>query len=133
MFELDANNYKKNGICIYKNNAGDSIFCKKKDSGFVFKLRFADKRIIAEPLYIDIPIAETEGISLKYKYETSISSDMYSDIIEDARNILYRWVSMCYDLSILEAKRLGGENIKEDVDDLRKYAELQNVIDDMSN
>ena len=133
MFVLVTNNYKKNGICIYKNNAGDSIFCKKKDSGFVFELRFADKRIKAEPLYIDIPIAETEGISLKYKYETSVSPDMYSDVIDDARNVLYHWVSMCYDLSILEAKRLSGSDIKEGVDDLHKYAELQSVIDDISN
>lgn len=132
MFTISKNTYQTNGICLYENDNGDSVFCKRTQDGFIGKLRFADKRIRAESLHINIPIKDEVGTNVNLSYDGDVNVADYQGIIEDFFSIIHRWISMCYDLEIIEKTRLLGQPIHDLIKQLENYDELGGLLREMS-
>ncbi len=129
MFALKKNNYNNNGVCIYEDEAGNSVFCRRSATGFVSKLRFANTAIKAEPLYTDIPLKEdVAGVRLRINYPNDVNFEDCQPIINAYGAIVDRWATMCYDLEIMQKRKSLGQPITEDINELQKYEELNGII-----
>ncbi len=129
MFTLKKNNYNHNGVCIYEDEVGNSVFCRRSATGFVSKLRFADTAIKAEPLYTNIPLKDDiAGVKLRINYPKNVRFEDYQPVIDAYNAIVDRWASMCYDLEIMQKRKSLGQSITEDINELRKYEELSGII-----
>ena len=133
---LRKNNLMQNGICIYEDQFGNSVFMQKEDdkkdgtSSFVAKLRFSDKSIKAEPLKVTIPVKDDEmGTMLHLDFhEGQRTGEDIDSAIDMYTKIVQRWINLLYDIAILKAPLSGESEAKERFDKLSEYDELKEFI-----
>ncbi len=145
------NTYTADGIIIYEDRYGNSVFCQRentdKKSAYDFKarVRFADKNVKADTIHISIPIEEgVEGQSLKINYLDGRVHDGedVAAAIEMYTFILQRWIDLMYDISFLQtdvrvlAKAIGLNDdrasleglAKSKLDQISEYEEISDVV-----
>ena len=101
MFNLVQNSFLDDGICKYEDGSGNSVFMKRKDKGFVAKLRFSNSAIKANPITYDpdnIPDADGENMHLEYPAGTDINAPEVTTAVQDFTVIVQRWIEMLADI-----------------------------------
>ncbi len=128
MFKLYKNTYDKNGVCIYRDDNGNEAFFKRTEEGFTTKLRFTDKSIKTSPLYVKIPVEDTNGTSLQIERPTDINPERINDIVSRYSLLINRWISMCYDLETMNRVKRANQSIAQNLSDLAIYEELTPIL-----
>lgn len=136
---LRKNTLMRDGICIYEDEYGNSVFMQKdttKDYSFDFvaKLRFKDKNVKAKPLNISIPIKEgdEDGAMLHLDYLDGVehSGEDIDSAIEMYTLIVQRWINLMYDMVALKPSLAMHDEgrAKECLEKLAEYEELSEAI-----
>ncbi|MBP3279392.1 MAG: hypothetical protein J6M44_10600 [Butyrivibrio sp.] len=135
IIKLRKSNLMGDGICIYEDQYGNSVFMKKedsKDSGeeFVAKLRFKDKSIKAKPITVTVPVKDDEmGTMLHIDYlEGEKAGDEIDSAIDMFTKVMQRWINLMYDIAMLRAPSSGEADAKARLEKLSKYEELSDFI-----
>ncbi len=146
MFHITKNDIVNNKVW-YEDEFSNSLFVKRKDGGFVAKIRFHDKAVKCKPLDINIKeLRENGGSYLNIEYPSGRSQyddDIYAGI-EGMTAVVQRWTEMLNDLDFMnnmpEFVAYAKEQfMKEDVtpEDLanykysimKQYEELEEFVD----
>jgi hypothetical protein len=105
MFRINQNDFLTQGRVTYIDDCGNTAFFKRdadKPFKFVGKIRFANKNVSAEPMYVEVPIPDgTLGDTLRMKYKDGIDHHLDADIAEgiDGFTVLVnRWIDIMYDI-----------------------------------
>ncbi len=145
------NTFTTDGIIIYEDRYGNSVFCQRENTDkegtydFKARVRFSDKNVKAETIHISIPIEEgIEGQNLKLNYLDGRVHDGedVAAAIEMYTFILQRWIDLMYDISFLQtdarvlarAAGLGTDKMslesvaKAKLDQISEYEEISDVI-----
>lgn len=109
MFYLisSSNSFVETGICKYRDEFNNTAFMKRKDFGFVAKLRFNDTKVKAEALEIHLPFDENEmGATLNIKNEkgADLHSEENTAAVESFTTLVQYWIDMIFSLQLLECK-----------------------------
>ena len=114
MFKLVRNTFLGDGICKYKDDAGNSVFMRREKTGFVSKLRFADPDVHAERLTVTLPLPEDEQgthLQLSFTNGKKASDDDVVSVIEDYTALIQHWIAMLSAISMLD-ERLASNDVK---------------------
>ncbi len=101
MFELIENDFTNTGICRYKDEYGNHAFMKRKDKGFVAKLRFNNAKIKATPMNIVLGDDQKEGEYLHLDYDSTVNLEDI-DIktgLEGFTELTQKWINMLLDIA----------------------------------
>lgn len=133
MYEMIENNFTSHGRCRYMTENGDIIFMGRTKDGFVGKIKFKDKRCVHSPLYITIPVANDFGgiyVDVKYPPNGDYDIENMQSIIADFGEIVNHWISMMYDIRIMEhGKNEDAIKKRIQVQALRGYPELKDMTE----
>ena len=139
---LSKNTFMKNGICEYSDVYKNVVFAKRLENDrFVVKLRFANKDITSNPIYVDPHnLDESDGTYLHIDCKNGASQDSEENQsgIQMLTFIIQRWIGMFKDIRFLQTDnemlmRMNKELSVEDiyaykVSNLTEYEELNDVI-----
>ena len=139
---LSKNTFMKNGICEYSDVFKNVVFAKRQENDrFVVKLRFANKDITSNPIYIDPHnLGEDDGtyLHIDCKNGASQDSEECKSGIEMLTFVIQRWIGMFKDIKFLQTDnemllKMNNELSIEDVynykvSNLAGYEELNDVI-----
>ena len=135
------------GICIYEDEHGNSVFCKREDNekpneqSFKAKLRFANSSVKAGTIHVTVPVIDgTEGqnLSIDYPSGTDLESEDIQAGIKLYTFILQRWIDIMYDIlfskadvELIQRANEGAEKedvAREQLSRLADYEELSDVV-----
>ncbi|MBO4847146.1 MAG: hypothetical protein J5525_12750 [Lachnospiraceae bacterium] len=151
MFTIDKNEFLSSGKCWYKDEFDNTAFLKKEDNVIVGKLRFANKNVNVEPLRLEFPLNETEGILLAYKgdsfsYLRSTNDDLTSVYTgqNNFTELVKVWIGLYYAIQTYttpnEVLMELDPNLKEKDDVYRaklalieQYEELKPLLNNVFN
>ena len=117
MFKLTKNELANTGKCWYEDECKNSVFVKRKPEGFTVKIRFFNKNVTAEPLFIEIPISDgINGASLKLNYLNGKedSSQGVSEGISGLCELINKWITLSEDICLLSANKSLLNTVDED-------------------
>ena len=134
-YSLKKNTFAQDGICIYEDGFGNTVFCKNEsdDAGYRFtaKLRFADENVKAEPLHISIPMVDdSEGANLHLDFldGKEHGGEDIQGAIEMYTFIVQRWIDLMYDIAALRIGVQDDKDARKRLDNLADYEEIDEVV-----
>ncbi len=144
---LKKSAFYQEGICIYEDNYGNSVFCQREESDrpneqkFKARLRFADKDVKADTLHITVPVidgSEGQSLHLDYKPGTDLDREDIQAGIKLYTFSVQRWIDIMYDIlfsradsSILQQANPGASKedvAREQLSRLSEYEELNDIV-----
>ncbi|MCR5671455.1 MAG: hypothetical protein K6G10_10655 [Butyrivibrio sp.] len=132
---LKKNTLMENGICIYEDLFGNTVFMQKKGdddkTSFVAKLRFKNEKIKAQPLYITIPVSDDEKgtmLHLDYLDGAEKSGEDIDSAIKMLTQVVQRWINMMYDINAMKIGVDSEKTAKERLESLSEYEELSDLV-----
>lgn len=144
MFKLENNKLIENGICTYIDIFGNTVFVKREKERIVFRLRFAEHGIKAAPFIICFPIDSNKNgdtLHLDYSDKEKLNKESVTGAVESFTALINHWISMQYDINLLDAKNflfqkanpavneLNSEEISRyKISRLMEYEELREFI-----
>ncbi len=138
--EITRNDFCSSGVCKYKDSYDNSVFARRTDDGFVVKLRFADKEVKAEPIYVSVPIKEDEEgttLHLDYPGHKNLETEDIQKAIYMLTVITQHWINMLLDIrclgidnqAVAESNNMTIEDVaKIKVTSLYEYEELTDLV-----
>lgn len=151
MFTIEKNEFLGSGKCWYRDEFGNTAFFKKEDNTIVGKLRFANENVSVEPLKIEFPLNETDGVLLAYKGDSFSYLQSTDDDLESVHmgqnnftKLVKVWIGLYYAIQTYttpnEVLMELDPNLKEKDDVYRaklalieQYEELKPLINEVFN
>lgn len=121
MFKLENNKLFENGVCTYIDIFGNTVFVKREKEKITFRLRFIEYEIKADPFIICFPIDESQNgdtLHLNYSDEEKLKKESVTGAIESFTTLINHWISMQYDINLLDAKNFLFQKANPTINEL---------------
>ncbi len=122
MFNITRNDIVNNKVW-YEDEFENTLFIKRKENGFVAKIRFKDKSVKSKPIEVDVDQIKIDGgVNLNFEYPSGRSQydEDISAGIQGLTEIVQRWTEMINDLKFINNAAeflpfIRAQYMKEDV------------------
>lgn len=130
MFHLTKNEFVAYGKCWYQDEFGNKAIMIRNDIGFKCKLRFVNTNVTAQPIQVNVPSGNAEGVNMHLDYTDNSYMDDISVAkgIEGFTELVQKWVDMLHDVLLLGTDNTPLHAVDKNLTDQDIYAYKINLL-----